>query len=391
MSPNRRDFLRTAGLVGAGLSLDPLAGTGGPLNAAMGRPRSARTLVQEAPTPKSILIFGGTGFIGPHTVKYAVERGHRVSIFTRGRSEADLPAEVEQLVGDRNDDHSAIMDRDWDVVIDNNTSRDYRWVQRSTEILQGHTGHYIFISSISAYDPARQEGSWENVVREPVIDRDFPLAPPPDGWSDGEPLEYGPMKAYAEAIVHEAFPGATTVVRPGLIVGPGDPTNRFTYWPTRVADGGEILAPGNPEHANQIIDQRDLTEWVVRLAEDGTTGDFNGVGPAFRMSMAEMLYGIGAAFSAPRKFTWIPEDFLVAREVRPWQDLPAWMPGEWLSYVDNAPAVEAGLTFRPLAVTARDTHEWNMTRTEEERTAGPFGMSREREAEVLAAWHDREM
>lgn len=391
MSPNRRDFLKTAGVLGAGLTLDPLASGDRALRAETPSPDRGDAGRRDRPAPRSILIFGGTGFIGPNTVRYAVERGHRVSIFTRGRSEADLPSGVEQLIGDRNDDHSAIMGRDWDAVIDNNTSRDYRWVQRSTEILKGHTDHYLFVSSISAYDPAPQGGSPDRVLREPVIGTDFPLAPTPEGWSDGEPLEYGPMKAYAEQIVHRAFPGATTVVRPGLIVGPGDPTNRFTYWPTRVAEGGEILAPGNPEHANQIIDQRDLTEWIVRLAEDGITGDFNGVGPAFRMSMAEMLYGIGGAFSAPRRFTWVPTGFLTEQGVSSWQDLPAWMPGAPLMYVDNEESLEAGLTFRPLAVTARDTHAWNMTRTREERTEGPFGMSREREAEVLAAWHDRGM
>lgn len=392
MSPNRRDFLKTAGLIGAGMGLNAVpGGAQPPVGRADGSadggpaPEGGR-----AGNPKRILVFGGTGFIGPRTVEYAVERGHRVSIFTRGRRPLTVEG-VEQLVGDRNDDHSAILGRDWDVVIDNNTSRDYRWVQRSTEILQGHTDHYIFVSSISAYDPAVQEGSPDRVLREPQLAPDAPLAPTPEGWSDGEPLEYGPMKAYAEQIVHQAFPGATTVVRPGLIVGPGDPTNRFTYWPTRVAEGGEILAPGNPEHANQIIDQRDLTEWIVRLAEDGITGDFNGVGPAYRMSMAEMLYGIGAAFSAPRRFTWVPTAFLAEREVSAWQDLPAWMPGAPLMYVDNEASLEAGLTFRPLAVTAADTHAWNMTRTEEERTGGPFGMSREREAETLAAWHERGM
>jgi 2'-hydroxyisoflavone reductase len=198
------------------------------------------------------------------------------------------------------------------------------------------------------------------------------------------------MKAYAEKIVHEAFPGRTTVVRPGLIVGPGDPTDRFTYWPTRIAEGGEVLAPGNPEHANQIIDQRDLTEWTVRLAEDGVVGDFNGTGPASRMSMAEMLYGIRAAFSAPVRFTWLPESFLEEQGVRPWQDLPTWMPGAALMFVDVSASVAAGLTTRPLAVTAADTQAWNMTRTPEERANPDFGMSRAREAEVLAAWHARQ-
>jgi 2'-hydroxyisoflavone reductase len=389
MSTNRRDFLKTSGLLGLGLGLNAspaLASSSHDAQAATGSSR----VPEKSPNPKRILIFGGTGFIGPNTVNYAVERGHWVSIFTRGRTEADIPASVEQLIGDRNDNHDALMGREWDVVIDNNTSRDYRWVQRSTEILKDAVGHYIFVSSISAYDPANQVPS-EEPLMEPLMGPDYPLAPAPDGWTDGEPLEYGPMKAYAERICHEAFPGRCTVVRPGLIVGPGDPTNRFTYWPTRVAEGGEILCPGNPMHANQIIDQRDLTEWIVRLAEDGTTGDFNGVGPGWRMSMAEMIYGLGAAFNTERTFTWVTEEFLQEQGVSAWSDLPSWMPGAPLMYADNSASVAAGLTFRPLAVIGRDTHEWNMTRTQEERDSGPFGMSREREAEVLAAWHASRM
>ncbi len=197
------------------------------------------------------------------------------------------------------------------------------------------------------------------------------------------------MKAYCEEIVHAAFPGRTTVVRPGLIVGPGDPTDRFTYWPVRISEGGEVLAPGNPRHANQIIDQRDLTEWVVRLAEGRTMGDFNGVGPAARLSMAEMLYGIRAAFSAPVEFTWIPTDFLSAREISPWQDLPSWIPGDPLMFVDNAPAVASGLTFRPLAITAADTAAWDRSRPEAQRSTRPdarFGLGRDREKALLAEW-----
>jgi 2'-hydroxyisoflavone reductase len=391
MSPNRRDFLATVGIVGAGLTLDPLGGAAEAAHAEIPI-RAAEDdghTVGKAPAPKRILIFGGTGFIGPNTVRYAVERGHEVSIFTRGRSEADIP-DVEQLVGDRNDNHDAITGRTWDVVIDNNTSRDYRWVQRSTDILRDAVEHYIFISSISAYqiDPSLIRP--ERVLREPIVDRDHTVLPRPDRWTDGEPLEYGPMKAYAEEIVQAAFPGRSTVVRPGLIVGPGDPTERFTYWPVRIAEGGEVLAPGNPDHANQVIDQRDLTEWVVRLAENGTPGVFNGVGPASRLSMAEMLFGIRAAFGVPVEFTWVPLAFLQEQGITPWQNLPSWIPGDPLMYVDNRPAVASGLTFRPLAVTAADTAAWNETRPVGERLPredAAFGITREREAEVLAAWH----
>jgi 2'-hydroxyisoflavone reductase len=349
--------------------------------------RQAGRVDQEGtPAPKRILILGGTGFIGPHMVRYAVGRGHEVSIFTRGRTEVDLP-DVEHLIGDRNDDLSALAGRTWDVVLDNN-ARDYRWVQLSTELLKDAAEHYVFVSSISAY--AAEITGYENkdrIIREPVIDEESERFRPGPDFKDGDEAPYGLTKALSEDICHAAFPGRTTVVRPGLIVGPGDPTDRFTYWPVRIDEGGEVLAPGNPQHASQVIDQRDLTEWIVRLAEDGTTGDFNGTGPASRMSMAEMLYGIRAITSAPVRFTWVSEDFLEANEVRPWGDLPAWIPGDALGYVNVDRAIAAGLTFRPLAVTALDTLEWDKTRPPEERAERRAGMSREREAELLKQWH----
>jgi 2'-hydroxyisoflavone reductase len=340
-----------------------------------------------SPSPKRILILGGTGFIGPHTVQYAVERGHQVSIFTRGRREAGLPEGVEQLVGDRNDDHSALEGRTWDVVLDNN-AQDYRWVQKSTALLADATQHYVFVSSISAY--ALEGFGYENadrILREPVVDEDYPRIEPPEGWQDGDDAPYGLMKTLSENIVHAAFPGRAAIVRPGLIVGPGDPTDRFTYWPVRLDDGGEVLAPGNPDHANQVIDQRDLTEWIVRLAENGTTGDFNATGPAERMSMGSMLDQIGSVIETPYELTWVSESLLAAQGVAPWSDLPAWIPGDPLMLVDVRDAVAAGLTFRPMAVTSRDTLEWDKARPAEERANRRFGMSREREREVLEAWH----
>jgi 2'-hydroxyisoflavone reductase len=379
MTPTRRDFLRTAGAVGAGLAI------GGP--AACGRASEGDDQAgRGTPTPKRLLILGGTGFIGPHMVRYAVDRGHEVTIFTRGRSEADLP-EVEHLIGDRNDDHSALEGRTWDVVLDNN-AQDYRWVKTSTELLEGAVEQYVFVSSISAYE---LEGfGWETkdrILREPVVHEEYQRIRPPEGWSDGDDAPYGLMKTLSENIAHAAFPGRTTVVRPGLIVGPGDRTDRFTYWPVRLDEGGEVLAPGNPEHANQIIDQRDLTEWIVRLAENGTTGDFNATGPAERLSMGSMLEQIGTVASNPHTLTWVTEDFLQEHGVAPWSDLPAWIPGDPLMFVDVRRAVSAGLTFRPLPVTARDTIEWDKTRPAAERENRRFGMSRARERELLDAWH----
>jgi 2'-hydroxyisoflavone reductase len=323
-------------------------------------------------------------------VRYAVERGHHVSIFTRGRSQPDLPDSVEKLVGDRSADMSALEGRSWDVIVDNNAN-DYRWVQRSTELLKNSARHYVYVSSISAY--AGDGGPYDfadRVLWDPLLTEDSERFAPPADWNDGDDAHFGLTKALAEDNAQAAFPGHSTVVRPGLIVGPGDRTDRFTYWPIRINEGGEVLAPGNPRHANQIIDQRDLTEFIVRLAEAETPGVFNATGPALRMSMAEMLYGIRAVTSAPVKFTWVPESFLQEHEVRPWGDLPSWMPGAALMFVSIERALAAGLTYRPLAVTAHDTIEWNKTRPVEQRENPRAGMSRDRERELLEAWHRRQ-
>jgi 2'-hydroxyisoflavone reductase len=387
MTPTRRDFIRTAGLAGAGLTL----GAGGARASVFPVPGgdigTSGTSIPSA-SPKRILILGGTGFIGPHMVRYAVERGHRVTIFTRGRTEADIP-DVEHLIGDRNDDLSALAGRQWDVVLDNN-ARDYRWVQLSTRALRDSAEHYLFVSTISVYEAeAMGYDLADRILRGPGYREDSPRHRPPTGFQDGDEAPYGLTKALGEDVAHAAFPGRTTVVRPGLIVGPEDPTDRFTYWPVRIDRGGEVLAPGNPDHANQVIDQRDLGEWIVRLAESGTTGDFNATGPASRMSMAEMLYGIRAVTSASVRFTWVTEDFLQEHGVRPWSDLPSWIPGDPLMNVSIDRALAAGLTFRPLAVTVRDLLEWDRARPAGSRTGPPPGLTPEREQELLAEWHRR--
>ncbi len=382
VSTTRRDFVRTTGVVGAGLVLG--AGACAPGDESQPEQSPAMTAT---PTPKRILILGGTGLIGPHMVRYAVDRGHEVTIFTRGNRQPDLPDSIERLIGDRNNDHTALEGRTWDVVFDNN-AQDYRWVQTSTELLRDAVEHYVFVSSISAYalDGFGYDRSAQ-VMTEPLVDEDYPRIDPPEEWSDGDDAPYGLMKTLSENIAHAAFPGRTTVVRPGLIVGPGDLTDRWTYWPVRIDEGGEVLAPGNPDHSNQIIDQRDLTEWMVRLAEDGTLGDFNATGPGERLSMGSMLQQVSDAVDSEHDFTWVPEAFLESQGLRPWSDLPSWVPGDPLMFVDVRDAVAAGLTFRSIADTTRATLEWDRARTPEERGNRQVGMSREREREVLDAWH----
>jgi 2'-hydroxyisoflavone reductase len=370
---NRRNFLASAGAIGAGMALG-------------GAPQSIAAQTQKRNSMK-LLILGGTGFIGPPMVRYAVERGHEVTIFTRG-SKSEVPG-VEHLVGDRTGDLDALKGRTWDAVLDNN-ARDYRWVELTTALLRDSVEQYMFVSTISAYaGEATGYDFVDNPWTGPPIDTRSPLAQPGEGFVRGQELPYGPTKALSEKIAHAAFPGRTTVVRPGFIVGPGDPTDRFTYWPVRIDRGGEVLAPGDGADPVQFIDVRDLCEWIVRLVEARTYGNFNGVGIGSPLSMAEMLYGMRAITSTAVNFTWVPIPFLMEHDVQSYSDMPIWIPGDPLSAVDNSLAMASGLTFRPLAVTAADTLNWHRTRPAEEQTELRIGIESTKEKQVLDAWHKR--
>ncbi|HEX6179030.1 MAG TPA: NAD-dependent epimerase/dehydratase family protein, partial [Thermoanaerobaculia bacterium] len=203
---------------------------------------------------------------------------------------------------------------------------------------------------------------------------------------------YGGLKAASEAEARKAFGSRATVVRPGLIVGPGDPTDRFTYWPVRIARGGEVLAPGDPLNPVQIIDARDLAEWTVRIVENKVFGTYNAIGPAGQMTMSDMLGGIRSVVpgSVPVTFNWVPASFLEAQKVAPWSDMPVWIPaeGEYAGFGrrSNAAAIANGLTFRPLADTAKATLEYHESRTEERKAKMRAGIAADREKEVLAAF-----
>ena len=372
MTISRRDLIRNTALGAAGLGL---AGAAAPLALA-------------GPSPKRILILGGTGFIGPNTVRYAVERGHQVSIFTRGRREAGLPEQVERLVGDRNDDLSALEGRQWDVVLDNN-SYDYRWVQKSTALLKDACEQYLLVSTLSVYAVPEVDFATATTPVTTPLPIDAPLVPVPDSFTDGDEADYALMKVLCEMTVQQAFPGRYTIVRPTLIVGPGDNTGRWSYWPMRFQDGGEILAPGNPLHPTQIIDQRDLSEWHVRLAENGTTGIFHGAGPEQRLTMQSMLQQIGSSTGEDWSLTWVPEGFLAEHEVNPWSDMPAWLPGYPIMNADVRASVAAGLRYRPIAETASATVAFEQSRPADDERRRPFSLSRERERAVLDAWGSR--
>ncbi len=371
----RRTFLRASGLAGGTLLLDPRASlAGAPL---VGAPLASAT----RGAPKRILILGGTGFIGPHQVRYAMERGHTVTLFNRGQTNPGLFPNVEKLQGDRAvGDYKSLQGREWDVVIDNPTTLP-RWVRQAAEALTGHARHYVFVSTISVYA----------ANATPDADETAPLATTTEPESEDARRLYGPLKALAEREVEKAFPGHATIIRPGLIVGPGDLSDRFTYWPARLQRGGEVLAPGTPLDPVQIIDARDLAEFIVRCAEDGTTGIYNVTGPRSPFTIGEMLGGIRAALTSDVRLTWVDADTLAAQQVRPWSDMPVWIPprGQTAGFLrrSTARALARGLTFRPFADTVRATLDFYEREPEERKAQLRAGIAPEREREVLALWH----
>ncbi|MCK5376942.1 MAG: NAD-dependent epimerase/dehydratase family protein [Acidobacteria bacterium] len=384
MTTSRRDFVQLSVLAGGAVGL--------------GQARAAAADNQKtAPAAKSlkILVLGGTGLIGPPMVRYAIDRGHTITLFNRGKTNSHLFPELEKLRGDRNDDLGSIeaevaKGRTWDVVIDNTASIP-RWVEESAGLLKSSTNLYLYTSSISAY------GS----ITEPGTDEDTPVAtiapeevPKVKTTKDITGENYGPLKALCEKAAREAFPDHAIVVRPGLIVGPGDYSDRFTYWPVRIHRGGEVMAPGNPTDPVQFIDCRDLGEWYIRLVETGAIGTYNGTGPASPMSIAGMLYGIRATTATEIEFTWVDAGFLEEHEVQAWAHMTVWVPPEsedgGLAQVKIDRAKDAGLTFRPLDETVRDTLEYWHSLPVERRTKPRAGCPPELETKTLAAWHAKE-
>jgi len=372
--PTRRDVLKLGSLAAAALTM--------PIRAALAAEASPKPS-----KPLRILILGGTGFTGPHQVRYALARGHKMTLFNRGRKPTEWPGEVEELVGDRNsDDLKALEGREWDVCIDNPTSLPF-WVRDAGKVLKGKIGQYIFISTISVYasDAA-------------AADETAPLAryAGKDAMKETQQSMranmslYGPLKALSEKEVAKWFPKKTTIVRPGLIVGPGDESDRFTYWPVRLARGGTVLAPGEGNDPVQFIDARDLAEWTIRLAESRTIGTFNATGPDYEMTTAAMLYGVRAITTSGAKLAWVPTTFLEENEVAPWSDLPVWIPaqGDTAGFARRSirRALDAGLTFRPLATTAADTLDWFGKLPAERQAKLGAGLAPERENDLLEKW-----
>lgn len=386
MTLDRRHFVLGSLAAGAaaacGSRRDPST-TGGSAAAQAPAPAAspAAPPITAAPRKKSILVLGGTGFLGPHVVSAALARGHAVTLFNRGKTHAELFPGVEKLHGDRDGHLEALAHRTWDAVVDP-SGYVPRLVKASAELLAPSVGHYVFISTISVYakfDTANPDES-------------LPVATLADPTSEDVKADYGALKALCEQAAEAAMPGRVANIRSGLIIGPGDPTGRFTHWPTRLAEGGEVLAPGDGGTPVQYIDGRDLGAWIVRVVEDRTVGTMNALGPASRVTMRGVLDECNRALGNRAQLTWVDAAFLAAQGVEGWSDMPMWFDnhGESAGFgtLQNAKAVRAGLTFRPIGDTARDTLAWLATLPADERArARSSGIKREKEAAVLAAWH----
>jgi 2'-hydroxyisoflavone reductase len=376
-STTRRNFIKVSAVAGGAIGF--------------GLPSLVRA-DDKAAKPMRILILGGTGFTGPFQVRYALERGHTVTVFNRGKTHpGELPKEVEQLVGDRSGQLDALKDRKWDAVIDNPTSVPV-WVRDVAQVLKGNVDRYVFISTISVYADTSKPGTTETAPLAKYDGAD-PMKESRESIIASKFALYGPLKALSEQEAEKWFPKQTLIIRPGLIVGPRDETDRFTYWPVRIDRGGEVLAPGDPSDPVQFIDGRDLAEWTVRMVENRETGIYNATGPEKTLGIGAMLNGIKQANKSKADFTWVKTEFLEEQKVAPWSDMPVWIPprGEEAGSgrISIQRALSKGLTFRPLEVTARDTLAWFKSQSAERQANLKAGLTAEREAEVLAAWHKK--
>jgi nucleoside-diphosphate-sugar epimerase len=374
----RRDFLKSTAAAG-GVVLT----SGVPALA-----RAASTLATpHASAPLSILVLGGTGFIGPHLVNHAVARGHKVTIFTRGLRSADIPESVVRLVGDRDGKLGALEGKKWDAVIDDSATNP-SWVKQSTELLRGNVGRYLFTSSTGVYYPYLKR----------LVDETMPVLTELSDPKDGS-MDFGTKKANCEKQVMTVFGDRGVVVRPTYIVGPGDTTNRFPYWPQRLVKGGDVLAPGKKDDPIQIIDVRDLAEFMVKLLEGGRGGIYNAAGPKSPMMIRDFYQQAATALNAKVNFVYVDDyDFLLQHKI---EDAVPWIMLRGNDYghtsAKNDKAIAAGLGFRPLATTVKDTLTWwnnvvPQTRKDDASSAtgrGHFAIVPEQEASALADWKTR--
>jgi len=361
---NRRDFIKNASLTGVAAATLP-----------------ATTFLNAKGKKLKILVLGGTGFLGPHTVNAAVAQGHEVTLFNRGKTNPDMFSELEKIKGDRNtDDIKKLANRKWDVVID--TSAYYpRSVNMAMEVLKENIGQYLFVSTISVYADWSKPGMDET---SPVGTIDDPTTEEITGQS------YGPLKALCEQAAERHLPGRVCTIRPGLIVGPRDKTDRFTYWPVRVKKGGDILAPGDGSDFIQFIDVRDLAEWMVHCVEHNINGIFNAQSNGSDITMKQLLDTCVKVLNPKANLIWVDTEFLEAQEVAPWQEMPVWIPakGDYAGsgMMSSKRAYANGLKERPIDIVVKDCYDWFASQPAERQAELRAGISAEKEAKVLAAW-----
>ncbi len=350
-SNTRRAFIKKSALVGLAVPI---------LGSLIGcKSETEQKIKDSTNTTKKlkILILGGTSFLGPHQVAYALSRGHSVSTFTRGKTKPTVHAElfdqVEQLIGDRKDNLSALENRKWDVVIDN-SGRNVEWTKATANLLKNNVGLYMYTSSTGVYYPYLTNNITEDIKLVLTI---------PEGLSENEQYvqEYGVMKANSELEAIKSFgKERTIVVRPTFMIGPADKTDRFIHWPIRLAKGGDILVPGKEEDPVQYIDVRDIAEWFIRLAENKQYGTYNGVGPKSSKTMQEFVKEAAETFNIESSFVMVNDyDFLIENNV--YYSVPWIMPDEknyGSARISNSKSIKSGLTFRPLKETVKDTYDW---------------------------------
>ncbi|HWT02186.1 MAG TPA: NAD-dependent epimerase/dehydratase family protein [Pyrinomonadaceae bacterium] len=331
-----------------------------------------------------VLILGGTVFLGTHLVEAALAGGHEVTIFNRGRHNPDWHTEVEKLRGDRVRDVESLRGRRWDAVIDT-CGYVPGVVRKSAELLADAAEHYTFVSSCSVYASFDLAGTDESAPVRTATPEQIDEAEKTDTGERATALTYGEaygaLKALCERAAEEAMPGRVLSVRAGLIVGPHDYSDRFTYWVRRVAQGGEVLAPGRPRRRVRVLDARDLAGWIMRLAEARQAGIYNATGAEDGLTMGLLLEECRAASASDATFIWAGEKFLLDQQVRAWGEMPLWLPEDYngIFLVNNDKAIAAGLTFRPLPDTIKDTLAWHATRPSDIEWRAGLKPARERE------------
>lgn len=345
-----------------------------------------------------LLILGGTRFVGRHLVTAGLARNHDITLFNRGKHLTAVSTNVETIYGDRNSDLAKLQGRRWDAVID---TCGYlpRTINASAETLSQSVDAYVFISSLSAYADVSVAGVEETAPLATLTNEQLESANAIDSSGQASAVTYGKMygglKALCEQAAEAVLPNRVLVIRPGLIVGPYDYTDRFTYWVVRVARGGEVLAPGRPDRYVQFIDVRDLAEWIVRMIESKETGIYNANGLPKNLTMAGVLDECRRTSESDAVFTWVSEDFLQHEKVTAWSEMPLWMPEEaaphlkGFMFINCNKAIDAGLTFRHLSETIKDTRTWwETTRLNEELKAG---IDADKEQSLLRKWHENAM